>query len=156
MSSPLLPTQRRLVAAVFLVAAMFLSTANVVVATHDDVTIVDTNRAANNCDDYSNDRSDYMKNTCSDGSGGKELPPPGQGPEGCPHGTLRCQSWDYVTKYAGCASFIQQYDDKITGGKKYCQKECCKKGEFFPGPAPSPLPPDCKRCSNTPTPYMEG
>ena len=128
---------------VLFVAALFLSAADIVAA--DD-----------NCDDYSNDRSDYMKNTCSNGGGGKELPPPGQGPEGCDHGTLRCQSWDYVTKYAGCASFIQQYEDGITGGKKYCQKQCCKKGEFFPSPAPSPPTPDCEPCSNNPSPYMDG
>ena len=66
---------------VLFVAALFLSaaTCNVIAADH-------------NCDDYSNDRSDYMKNTCSNGGGGKELPPPGQGPEGCDRGTLRCQS----------------------------------------------------------------
>ena len=146
--------KRRVVATVVLVAAIFLSTTHIVTADHDDVTVV--NRATMGCDDYSNDRSDYMKSTCSNGDGGKELPPPGQGPEGCDHGTLRCQSWDYVTKFAGCASFIQQYEDGITGGKKYCQKECCKRNEYFPGPAPSPPPPNCKICTNKPSPYMDG
>ena len=154
---PLLPlmAKRRMVATAVLVATLFLSAANIATAYHDDVDASTVNRAVMSCDDYSNDRSDYMKNTCSDGAGGKELPPPGQGAGGCDHGTLRCQSWDYVTKYAGCASFIQQFEDGITGGKKYCQKECCKRGEFFPSPAPSP-PHTCTPCTNKPSPYMDG
>ena len=154
---PLLPlmAKRRMVAPAVLVATLFLSATDIATAYHDDVDASTVNRAVMSCDDYSNDRSDYMKNTCSDGAGGKELPPPGQGAGGCDHGTLRCQSWDCVTKYAGCASFIQQFEDGITGGKKYCQKECCKRGEFFPGPAPSP-PQKCTPCTNKPSPYMDG
>ena len=65
-------------AAVVLVGATLLSTANLVVAKHDDVA---GNRAsiAINCFAYSNEPSDYMNKTCSDGKGGKELPPQGKG-----------------------------------------------------------------------------
>ena len=142
-------------AAVVLVAATLLSTANLVFATHDHADSAG-NRASNaiNCNAYSNERSKYMNNMCSDGMGGKELPPQGKGPEDCKHGTLTCKNWKYVTDYAGCASFIEQYDDGVTGGKKYCQKECCRRGEYFPGSAPAPPTTDCIICDNKPSPYM--
>mmetsp|Transcript_16731 Transcript_16731/g.36324 ORF Transcript_16731/g.36324 Transcript_16731/m.36324 type:complete len:399 (-) Transcript_16731:90-1286(-) len=81
------------------------------------------------CDDcscYDNQRTDYMKNTCSNGNGGKDE---NEFPGDCSSGsTLKCNNWNFVTSGNACDNWISQ---ATSDEDKFCQKECCKQNKFY-------------------------